>query len=115
MRYCRNLSRSPKKFAKPGTAAELEVAKAANARAQQEVDALSRALAQAQNEFANAGARHAGLVARHASALEELASLDRVAEENGLVIGHALVNDKHAFVGKRHPHVFSVAPGITPE
>ena len=30
-----------------------------------------------------AGARHAGLVARHASAQEELANLRRVAEENG--------------------------------
>jgi hypothetical protein len=69
--------------AKPGTAAEIEVARAENARAQQEVDALSRTLMEAQNEFAAAGARYAGLVARHASAQEELASLRSVAEDSG--------------------------------
>ena len=68
--------------AKPGTAADIEAAKAESARAQQEVEALSRTLAQAQNELAEAGARHAGLVARHASAQEELANLGRVAQEN---------------------------------
>jgi chromosome segregation ATPase len=68
--------------AKPGTAADIEAAKADSARSQQEVEALSRTRAQAQNELAEAGARHAGLVARHASAQEELANLGRVAQEN---------------------------------
>jgi hypothetical protein len=69
--------------AKAGTATEIEAARAESARAQREVDALSRALAQAQNDLAAAGARHAGLVARHASAQEELANLGRLAEDNG--------------------------------
>ena len=69
--------------AKAGAAAEIEAARAGSVKAQQDVEELSRKLADAQNELAQAGARHAALVARHASAQEELASLGRVAEDNG--------------------------------
>ena len=69
--------------AKAGAAAEIEAARAGSVKAQQDVEELSRKLADAQNELAQAGTRHAALVARHASAQEELASLGRVADDNG--------------------------------
>ena len=66
---------------KPGaTPAGIEAARAESARAQQAVDALSRDLADAQDELVAAGTRHAALAARHAAAQEELAQLRGVAE-----------------------------------
>ncbi|MBK9468319.1 MAG: hypothetical protein KBG29_08700 [Pseudomonadales bacterium] len=67
---------------KAGSAAQLEGARAEHAKAQQQVDALSRSVAQAREALAEAGTRRAGLVARHASAQEELANLLSTGEDN---------------------------------